>query len=139
MYPFCGANRHGALVYNYNVVCQDPSKVAGDTQHIFQVCGAIFAGRGGQCQEYDGGIFDARSQVGGEIQTPFFQVAQEYFFEARLIDGDLSVRQFLHLAMVDIYAGDIISRLGETGAGDQADVTGSYDCDLHDCDFVCSM
>jgi hypothetical protein len=49
----------------------------------------------------------------------------------RLVDGDLSGAQALDLGGVDVDAGDVVAHFSKTGAGDQADVAGADDGQVH--------
>ena len=126
-----GADGHGALVHDHLVVGDDLSQVGGHAQHVLQVGTAVLARRRGQGQEDHLGLVDGLLQLGGEMQPALPDVPFEEHIEVRLIDGHLTVLHLVHLGGVDVHAHDVIAGLGETGPGDQADVSGADYCDVH--------
>ena len=53
------------------------------------------------------------------------------FFEAGLVDRDLALPERLDFALVVIDADDVVADVGEAGAGDEADITGADDGEIH--------
>jgi hypothetical protein len=55
-----------------------------------------------------------------------------YFFKSGFINRDLTGLQLFNLLCVVINASDIMANIGETGAGDEANVAGTDDRKIHD-------
>ncbi len=55
-----------------------------------------------------------------------------YFFKSGFINRHLTGLQLFDLLCVVIDASDIMANIGETGAGDEANVTGTDDRKIHD-------
>jgi len=55
-----------------------------------------------------------------------------YFFKSGFINRDLTGLQLFDLLCVVIDASNIMANIGETGAGHQANVTGTDDRKIHD-------
>ena len=55
----------------------------------------------------------------------------DHFGQARLVDRNFALVEEVDLLLDDVDASDLVAAVGETGAGDKADVTGADDCDLH--------
>ena len=58
-------------------------------------------------------------------------VAPHDRLQARLEDRDLARVELLDLVLVEVEAEHVVARVGEAGAGDQADVAGADDGDVH--------
>ena len=56
-----------------------------------------------------------------------------YFFESGFINRHLAGLQLFDLLRVVIDASDVMANVGETGAGDEANVTRTDDRKIHDC------
>ncbi len=131
MYFFGSAYGYGAFINNHFVVFQDLSQVIRHAEDVFQVGGTVFSGRSGKCEENDLGISYTIFEAGGEAETLFLYIPQEEFFQAGLINGDLSVRQLFNFSLVDVHAGYIIASFGKTSTGYQTYVSGTYNSDFH--------
>jgi hypothetical protein len=47
------------------------------------------------------------------------------------VDGNLAAIEHIDLARIDVHAQDIVADLRQAGAGDQADIPGTVNRDLH--------
>src|SRR5205807_7595173 len=71
-------------------------------------------------------------EVGGEAESPLGHVAADDGVEAGLVDGDRPLVQRGDLALVDVTADDVVSEVGQTSAGHQADVARSDYGNVHE-------
>ena len=67
-------------------------------------------------------MIDARFGVGGKGQSTCGGTALDERFKSRLVNGYLSPLEHGGFALIDIDAQDVITRIGETGARDQAHI-----------------
>src|SRR5262245_54606750 len=70
-------------------------------------------------------------KAGREEEPLLAHVLGDQLGEARLVDGHLAPRQRGDLVGVLVDAGDGVAEVGKTGAGDQADITGTDHCNAH--------
>jgi hypothetical protein len=70
-------------------------------------------------------------RVGGDGEPAAATLRAHDLPAGRLVDRDLAALQQLDLALVDVEAQHVVADVGEAGAGDEADVAGSDDADLH--------
>jgi hypothetical protein len=101
-------------------------------EHVLQIGGAILAGRRPDGDEHDLARLDGGPDVGAEPQPPLLLVADHQRLEPRLEDRQPVLLQALDLPGVHIGARHGVAGLRETGAHDEADVTGPHDGDVHD-------
>ncbi len=69
--------------------------------------------------------------VGREMQPPRRDVARDHRGEARLVNRHAALLEHVDLARVDVEAQHVVADLGETGPGDEADVTRADHRHLH--------
>src|SRR5262249_11862743 len=96
-----------------------------------KIGGAVALGRRADGEEDDEGVFHACLEVGREMEPAFPQVLPHQLFQARLENGDDAVLQLVDLSSVAIDAGDVDAELGETGGGDESNITDADDTDIH--------
>ena len=125
------ADRHGALVHHHaaRVMCRPIS--LGGGEHVLEVRLAVLAGRRAHRDERDLRVPHRVGVRGREGEPPLLHVAADELLEPGLVDRDPARAQHRDLARVDVEAGDRVAGLREAGAGDEADVTGADDGDLH--------
>ncbi len=97
---------------------------------LAQVSFAFEARRRADAHECEFGFAQALVVVEGEPQTTGFEVLNDNFFEARLVDRQLATTKPLHFARVDVDADDLVAQLRETGGGYQPNVICPDDCDV---------
>src|SRR6516225_4626999 len=68
----------------------------------------------------------------GETQPARRDIPMNYFFKPRLINRHLTGLQLFDLLCVVIDANDVMANIGETGAGNEANVTGTDNRKIHD-------
>ena len=64
-------------------------------------------------------------------RRPFARLLGDEFFQARLEDRNLAGLEARDLGRVDIDANHVVADFGEAGTGDQADITGAENRDVH--------
>ena len=94
-------------------------------EHVAQVGGAILVRRGTHGDELEEPVLDALDGIGGELDAAGFRVALDQRIEPGLVNGDLAAIQTLDLACVDVDTNDMIARIGQAGARDEAHVAGA--------------
>ncbi len=109
-----------------------PGDGAGHRQHILQVGGAVLVRRRADRDELVHAVGHAFGGIGGEAQAAFGGVLQHQFGQARFIDGNLPLAQARHLVGVDVHTQDVVADVGEAGSGDQSDVAGAENGDIHE-------
>src|SRR5439155_24310862 len=125
------ADRHRALVDDHLVVADVRRDVDGGAFHVRQVRAPVLGGGRRHADEHKLRGADALAEVGRELQPPRLQPALHHFLEARLVDGNLTAAQLFDLVGDDVDADDVVTEVREARAGDQTDVPGSHQADLH--------
>jgi hypothetical protein len=74
---------------------------------------------------------DRAGQIGREAQPSFADVLADDLVEAGLVDRDLALVEGVDLLDVDIDTDHVVAEVGEAGAGHEAHVARSDDCDVH--------
>jgi hypothetical protein len=126
-----GADRNGRLGDDQLRAVHVLGDRAGDLFDVAEVGGAIGLGRGADGDEDRTGGGDGAGEVGREAEAAFAGVLADDLVEAGLVDGDLAAVEGVDLGDVDVDADHVVAEVGEAGAGDEADVARSDDCDLH--------
>ena len=92
--------------------------------------------RGADGDEDDFGVGDPRGQVGGEFEAAVSAIAGDEFGQAGLVDGDFATLEHVDFFGDLVDADDVIAAFCETGARDQAHVTGTHNGELHTSDSL---
>src|SRR5690349_10010926 len=66
-----------------------------------------------------------------ELQTACAHVEADHFVKTGLVNRHLSTHQRGDLAFVFVYTHDVVAKIGETGAGNEANVTGANHRNAH--------
>src|SRR5205823_7684607 len=113
-----------------------PVHVAGDRARdvldVAEVGGAVGLRRRADGDEDGPAGANGLGEVGGEAKPPLGHVAADDGVEAGLVDGDRALIQRRDLALVDVTADDVVSEVGQTSAGHQADVARSDYGNVHE-------
>ena len=126
-----GAYGHGRLGDQERVFVDCAAERAGNFEDILQVGRTVFVGRGAHGREDDVDLVDTLGQVGGESEPPGLNVAADHPVQPGLVNGDFSGEQGGDFVLVLVDAGDVRAHFGEACTRHQADVSGTYDCDIH--------
>ena len=126
-----GPDGDGALVHDHLVTGHRPRDFTGHFFDETQVHGPVSQRRRWNRDEDDVRLFHAPGSAGGEAQPSGGDVLFHQFLEARLVDRDASPFQEFNLGRVIIHANHVVPDLGEAGAGDEPDIAGSDDRELH--------
>jgi hypothetical protein len=133
------ANRHRALVDDDLVVRHALADRAGGRDDVLQVGRAVLVGRRADTDEEQRAVLHGQVDVRRELQATGSDVAAHDLQQARLVDGDLAVVEDADLLGVHVQADHMVAHLGQTGAGDQADVAGADGGDFHSLSFFKSI
>ena len=124
-------DRHSALVDDDFVGGHDVPQFLGHPEHVTQVCGSVFTRRGGQRQEDDVRAVHRPFQFRGELQASRSDVPVEQRVEVGLVNGDFAALHRGHLGFIDVDANDVVAGFCEARPCDEANVSGSDDCNVH--------
>jgi hypothetical protein len=126
-----GADRNGRLRDDDAVAGQRRADLARRLQDIRKIGAAVGprgrADRDQRERRAGHGVADRRR----EAQAAELRVALHELREARLEDRNLAALEHRDAAGVDVDARDVVAEIREASAGDQADVAGADDRDLH--------
>ena len=103
---------------------------AGHFLDVAEVGRAVRLGRRADGDEDGPRRADGLGQVGGEAQPSFVDVLADDRVEPGLVDRDLPLAQGFDLPDVDVDADHVVAEVGQTGAGDETDVSGADDRDV---------
>lgn len=126
-----GAHRNGALVHHYPIIRHVPGDSSRGGKHIFQVGGAILIGWSAHSDHLNHAELRSLLDIEGEGQAPGVDVSLHHAIEPRFMNGNDSSAQARDLAFVDIQALDLVTHVGQTGAGHKADIASPDDGNLH--------
>ena len=107
------------------------SEGAGDLQNIAQIGRSVFVGRCSDCRKDHLDLIEARAQIGREVEASGFDVAAHEFAQSGFVDGNFAGEQPFDFLAVDIDACNVDACFSKAGSGDEPDVTGSNDGDIH--------
>ena len=96
-----------------------------------QIRGAVLVGRRADGDELIGAVGDARGDVGGELQPSGGRIPADDVLEPGLVNREFARAAGRRSWPVDVDAHDVVTRLGQTGAGHQTDITGAVQGDPH--------
>jgi hypothetical protein len=128
-----GADRHRALVDDDAVAVHGAADLPRRRQDVLDVGRAVLAWRRADGDELDAAVPRRLGGVGREAQPPGGGIADDELRETGLVDRDPALAESRDLLRVDVEADDVVAEVGEARAGDQADVAGADDADLHRC------
>src|SRR5262249_19675738 len=86
--------------------------------------------------EHQRGVGQPLGQTGGEPEPAVAGIAVNQLRETRLVDRDPTLLEPGDLLHYLVYADDVVSAFGQTGAGDQTYVARSNDRNFHDLSWV---
>src|SRR5690606_37203746 len=128
---FRRADGYGTLVNDHGVVRQKRDQIVGHFENVFQIRRAIFARRGGECQEYHLGALYAFLKVRGKKQPALTNIPLKQLLEPGFIYRYFAPTQFFDLFLVNVDTGDRVSSFGKAGPRYQTDVPGTNYSYLH--------
>jgi len=126
-----GAHRHRGLVDHNLVAIHMGSDSPSHREHILEIRRAVLIRRGTHRDKLDLAKGNRRRRIGSEMQPALGDIALHHGFKARLIDRDHTIFKPGDFAGVDIHTDDVMADIGQTGTGDQTDVAGTKDSDIH--------
>ncbi len=122
-YTFTRFHRHGAFIDYHTVIGKDIRDFAGNFFDETKIDISIRLLWGGHGNKNDLRIIDAFPNTPTELQPVGRHIAMNNFLEARLENWDAASLERLNLSCIVIDANDIVSDIGETRAGDKANVS----------------
>ena len=126
-----GTHRHGAFIDDDFVVVHVAPDVAGCGCHVLGVCAAVFARGCTHGNKLNGAEMRSGLEIGREMQPSGFHVARHHVVQTRLVNRQAPLAQARNLVRVHIQTQHIVANLSQTGACDQANITGSDNSDFH--------
>src|SRR6266852_6568866 len=131
-----GADRHGALDREYMIAGDRLRDVLSRLKDRSEVGCPRRAHRRADRDVGHHRLPYCLSEVGGETEPAFFQIAPDQLFESRLINRNLALEQLRDSFRVDIDADDLVAAFGVAGAAYQSDVSAAHDCDVHSSSLI---
>ncbi|MNN14870.1 hypothetical protein D3C81_1279520 [compost metagenome] len=126
-----GAHWHGGLVHHHLEAGHVAADVARGGQHVLQVGRAVFVRGRAHGNELHVGVLHAGRHVGRKRQAAGSAITLDQLLEARLIDRHAASIEHGDLAFVHIETEHRIAEFRQAGAGDQADIAATDNCDFH--------
>ena len=74
---------------------------------------------------------DGGSEIGRKVEPPGPGVLFNQGVETGFVDRNLADEQLGNLVLVVVDAGDVDAEVSKTGPGDQSDIAGTDDADVH--------
>ena len=125
-------DRHGRFGHHDRFVFQRLAHLARDGMDERKVGMPIAAAAWrSDCDKDRARTADAFGKVGGERQPAGLHIGFDQRVEPRLVDRHHALPKALDLGRVLVDADHVMPEIGETGAGDKANVAGSDHCDFH--------
>ena len=126
-----GAHGYGGFVDDHGSAFDRLADAAGHGQHVFQVGAAVFVGWCAHGDEDHLAVGDGVGGIGGETQAAFGVVGFHHGFQTGFVDRHDALVEAVDLGGINIHAADVVADFRQTGAGDEADVAGSKDGEVH--------
>ena len=76
-------------------------------------------------------LFDRGPDLGREMEPARFDVLLDQSVETGFVDGNDALFEFLYLRCVHVDACYVDAKFRETRTGDQTDIAGAYNCNMH--------
>ena len=124
-------DRHRAFIDDDLVAGHRGGDVPRDPLQEAHVHRPVRLGRRGHGDEDHIGLLDALGRARGKREASRGHVLLHQLFETRLVDRDAALLQQLDLRRVIIHTDHLVADLGKASAGDQPDVAGPDDRQLH--------
>jgi len=120
-------HRHGTFVDNYSIVGEHVCDLAGNLFDEAKINLSVRLRRGGNCDENDLGIVDSFTNAAAEAQTVGRDVAMDDLLQPGLINRDPAGLEGFDFFFIVVDANDIVSDVGEAGAGNETYIAGADD------------
>jgi hypothetical protein len=128
-----GADRNRRLGDDHRRTGQRLGDLARGAVDIGKIGMTVAApGRGADRDEDGLGAVDAGGKVGGEAEPAALDVAGDQPVETRLEDRHDASLEGVDLARILVDADDVMAEVGKAGAGDQPDIAGPDNGDMHE-------
>ena len=131
-----GANRHSGFGDHHLVPIEVIGDRLGDLDNVREVGGAIFFRRSADRNENSEGLLDSRGEVSGKVKAPGPGIFFHQRVQPGLVDRNLAVEEFRDLLLVFVDAGHVDAEISKTGPGDEPNVAGTNNADMHECSLV---
>ncbi|MNT05647.1 hypothetical protein D3C72_1402750 [compost metagenome] len=126
-----GAHWHGGLVHHHLEAGHVAADVARGGQHVLQVRRAVLVRGRAHGNELHVGVLHAGRHVGRKRQAAGGPVALDQLLQARLVDRHPACVKQRDLLLVQVQAEHVVAEFRQAGAGDQADIAATDNCDFH--------
>src|SRR4051794_29091527 len=107
-------------------------KLANRGKYVAEVGVAVAAaGRRSDGDEDRVGAFDARGDIGGELEPPALDIGLDQGFEPRLPDRHPTGVKGVDLGTILVDAAHFVAEIGKAGAGNESDIAGADHRETH--------
>ena len=117
-----GPHGHGGLIHDDLVIGHVLADIAGGSQHVLQIGGAVFVGRRTHGNELHGAVSHGLGHVGGKTQAACSHIAFHHIQQAGFKNGDTPFVQNADFVGIHIQAEHLIAHFRQTGTAHQAHI-----------------
>jgi hypothetical protein len=131
--PVAGLHRHGGLLADQAELAhrQVAGDLAGDRLDVGEVGAAVAAARGADADEHHHAVADRLGLVDRDAEPAGAGHLGEQLLQPWLVEPRAALADQLQLGRVVVVDDHVVTDLGETGGGDETDVTGADDGNAH--------
>lgn len=126
-----GADGDGRLDDDHHVARDRPAQGGAGVEHVAEVRRAVFTGRRADRDEDDFGVAQRGGQVVGEGEASGLRIVRGKLGQPGFEKGNAAVPQDAQALGIALDADDAVAHVGQAGPGNQADVAGPYDREIH--------
>ena len=128
---FAGFDGHRALVHDHAITRQDAGDLPRDFFDKAEIDAAVRLLRSRHGDEDNLRVLDAILNAAGEAKPLRRHISVNDFLQSGFIDGHLARPEGLYFSWIVIHADDVMANVGKAGAGDETDITGADDGNIH--------
>src|SRR5450432_3697243 len=128
---FAGFDWHCALVHDHAIACHDAGNLPRDLFDKAEIDAAVRLLRSRHGDKDNLRVLDAVLNAAGKTKPVCRNISLNDFFQSGFVDGHLARLKRFYLSRIVIDADDVVSDVGKAGPGDETDITGADDGNIH--------
>src|ERR1700730_14754962 len=128
---FAGFDWHRALVDDHAIARQDAGDLTRDLFDKAEIDAAVRLLRSRHSDEDNLRVFNAILNTAAEPKPLRRNISVNDFFQSGFVDGHLARLEEFYFSWIVIHADDVMADVRKASAGDETDITGADDGNIH--------